>query len=72
MPVIWFKPTDEPLTPPPPAAANGSAAVVRYYECPIYSTTCRGGAITYVRLPSDVGEAHWVKRSTALICSLDE
>ena len=60
-----------------PAAAEGA------YDCPVYKTTARGSEtsaakgqtanfVCYVRLPTDVSEAHWIKRSAALICNLDD
>ena len=72
MNVLWLKPTHAPLV----AAAEAGA-----YDCPVYRTTARGAAaagggsefICHVRLPSEgAGEAHWIRRSAALICSLDE
>ena len=73
MNVLWLKPTDEAAI---PASLEGA------YDCPVYRTAARGAApgeaadancICHVRLPSaEASEAHWVKRSAALICSLDD
>ena len=47
-----------------PASAEGA------YDCPLYKTTARGGSnfVCDVRLPSEAGEAHWVKRGVASLC----
>ena len=82
MNVIWLKPTQEP--PMPASGVDGA----NYYDCPVYKTTGRAAAklqtgsdphsganfVCHVRLPSaaGAGEAHWIKRSAALICSLDD
>ena len=76
MNVLWLIPTAEPLT---PASSEGA------YDCPLYQTTSRGGSgaavgggaagknfVCFVRLPSEEPEAHWIKRSTALVCNLDD
>ena len=86
MNVIWLKPTTEPPAPadaPTNAYADGDvtdgdapagAPIGGAYDCPVYQTTDRhGGFVCTVRLPSaGVPESHWIKRSTALICSLDD
>ena len=73
MNVIHLKPTDEP----PTTAAKAGA-----YDCPLYQTTSRSPAdslhgharnfVTFVRLPSEASEAHWIKRGAALLCNLDD
>jgi dynein heavy chain len=75
MNVLWLNPTDAPSV---------AASTVGAYDCPMYKTTARGvksGAaagqsasnfVCYVSLPSEASASHWVKRSAALICSLDD
>jgi len=51
------------------------------YTCPIYKTLTRAGTLSTtghstnfvmpVELPTDKDENHWVRRATALMCSLD-
>ena len=51
------------------------------YSCPIYKTLTRAGTLSTtghstnfvmtVELPTDKDENHWVRRATALMCSLD-
>ena len=51
------------------------------YTCPIYKTLTRAGTLSTtghstnfvmpVELPADRDENHWVRRATALFCSLD-
>ena len=51
------------------------------YTCPIYKTLTRAGTLSTtghstnfvmtVELPSDKDPDHWVRRATALMCSLD-
>ena len=51
------------------------------YNCPIYKTLTRAGTLSTtghstnfvmpVELPSDKDPDHWVRRATALMCSLD-
>uniref|UniRef100_A0A8B9CDG4 Dynein axonemal heavy chain 1 n=1 Tax=Anser brachyrhynchus TaxID=132585 RepID=A0A8B9CDG4_9AVES len=70
MAVIWLLPV--PSRKPP---ANG------IYLCPIYKTLTRAGTLSTtghstnyvitVELPTDKPQQHWIKRGTALICSLD-
>uniref|UniRef100_A0A8C3GR01 Dynein axonemal heavy chain 1 n=1 Tax=Cairina moschata TaxID=8855 RepID=A0A8C3GR01_CAIMO len=70
MAVIWLLPV--PSRKPP---ATG------IYLCPIYKTLTRAGTLSTtghstnyviaVELPTDKPQQHWIKRGTALICSLD-
>uniref|UniRef100_A0A8B9ENZ5 Dynein axonemal heavy chain 1 n=1 Tax=Anser cygnoides TaxID=8845 RepID=A0A8B9ENZ5_ANSCY len=70
MAVIWLLPV--PSRKPP---ANG------IYLCPIYKTLTRAGTLSTtghstnyviaVELPTDKPQQHWIRRGTALICSLD-
>ena len=67
--------------PPGAPIATGGG---HFYACPIYRTTARGGGsagdgmggaaslICYVRLPTEANDKHWIKRSAALVCSLDD
>ncbi|CBY32415.1 unnamed protein product [Oikopleura dioica] len=51
------------------------------YTCPIYKTITRAGTLSTtghstnfvmpVELPTDLNENHWIRRATALMCSLD-
>ena len=70
MPVIWLKPI------------AGAAKRETRYDTPVYKTSARKGTLSttghstnfvlFICLASDVEPAHWVKRSAALLCSLDD
>ncbi|KAM8834259.1 LOW QUALITY PROTEIN: dynein axonemal heavy chain 12-like [Synchiropus picturatus] len=70
MPVIWIRPAPQ------------EAAGRDVYECPLYKTSDRKGALSttghssnYVvslQLPTSRGPLHWVKRGVALLCQLDD
>lgn len=69
-PIIYLK----------PARTNTIALdkQLHYYHCPLYNTLSRKGSlnstgisnnfILYVKMPSSLPPAHWVKRSLALFC----
>jgi dynein heavy chain len=64
MNVVWLKPTQSQ-----PVAARDEGA----FDCPVYKTLARSEHVFFLRLPSvEVGEEHWIKRSAALVCSLDD
>ena len=70
MPIVWLNPTAD--------AAKRKGR----YDTPVYKTSARKGTLSttghstnfvlFISLASDVDPAHWVKRSAALLCSLDD
>lgn len=71
MVMMWFKPVLKTLI-------NRKDI----YECPLYKTTERRGVLATtghssnfclrVHLPSNLPEAHWIKRGVAMVCSLND
>ncbi|OQS06495.1 dynein heavy chain [Thraustotheca clavata] len=70
-PVLWFRPTKK------------SELVIRKsYNCPVYKTSERRGTLSttghstnficFIRLPSNLPEAHWVARGVAMLSQLDD
>ena len=69
LPMLWLCPTplDDIVESP-------------HYNCPLYKTTERKGTLSttghstnfvmYLKLPSDLPEAHWVKRGVAGLTEL--
>ena len=83
MNVLWFDPTSKP----PIAPAGGGGYDCPVYKTSARGGGGGGGGgdaggggggfgdqlVCFVRLPTpSVGEVHWVKRSVALVCSLDD
>lgn len=71
MVMMWFKPVLKTLR-----------NFKDIYECPLYKTTERRGVLATtghssnfclrVHLPSNLPEAHWIKRGVAMVCSLND
>ena len=74
MPHVWFRP-----------AQKDEYKKIEDYECPVYRTSRRSGELLttgqstnfliHMYLPFDhskFNSDHWVKRGTAIICSLNE
>ena len=73
MPHVWFRP-----------AKKDENKVIEDYECPVYRTSKRSGELLttgqstnfliHMYLPFDhkFKSEHWVKRGTAILCSLNE
>lgn len=67
-PMVWFKP-----------ALKTELNTEGIYECPLYKTTDRRGVlmttghstnfVLLVSLPTDVPQAHWIKRGVAMVCA---
>jgi dynein heavy chain len=74
MPVIWLKPCLK-------SQLDKINSEEPHYECPIYKTLTRAGALSStglstnfvmtISLPCSKTAHHWIKRGVALICSLD-
>ena len=71
IPMMWFQPMEVTNIPDVP-----------HYNCPLYKESARRGVLAttghssnfvmYLKLPSDMPEAHWVKRGVAGLCALDD
>ena len=71
IPMMWFLPMEADKIPDEP-----------HYNCPLYKESARRGVLAttghssnfvmYLKLPSDMAEAHWVKRGVAGLCALDD
>ncbi|CAK4166458.1 unnamed protein product [Aphanomyces euteiches] len=70
-PVLWFRPTKKSELVPK-----------KSYNCPVYKTSERRGTLSttghstnficYIRLPTNLPEAHWVARGVAMLSQLDD
>ncbi len=68
-PIMWLKPKKKT-----------EAFDYSYYECPVYKTLERQGQLSSlgqstnyvfsIKMVTDKRKEHWVKRGTAMICSL--
>merc|ERR1712086_261803 len=70
-PIIWFKPMEK-----------RDIENYPHYNCPVYKTSDRRGIlattghssnfITFIRIPSERPQAHWVERGVAMLSQLDD
>ncbi|ETV99156.1 hypothetical protein H310_08559 [Aphanomyces invadans] len=70
-PVLWFRPTKK-----------SDLVPKKSYNCPVYKTSERRGTLSttghstnficFIRLPTNLPEAHWVARGVAMLSQLDD
>ncbi|KAF0700736.1 Aste57867_8791 [Aphanomyces stellatus] len=70
-PVLWFRPTKK-----------SDLVPRKSYNCPVYKTSERRGTLSttghstnficFIRLPTNLPEAHWVARGVAMLSQLDD